>query len=266
LYFDSGRGKWVFNGDLVAATFQTATSGFRAEMSGAGAFPFWYGSGTKDLANALFAVDLSGNVIMRNATVQGRIVTSEGTGVRVDVGNDGTYLIWAGSGAKTDVNGIFWIKVNGTGFIKGDFFQGQIIESKFGSASSSTNIASLTATATGHNSAGKSVELTASGSAYLAMQGNTSTQPLTLQFTTRFGGAVLQQTVRTYGGMFLFDVGPSGETYYNVDFSAVTVHNLTTTGDRTYSTSIDVLALPSGTIMSASTDITLKTFENKLAS
>jgi hypothetical protein len=66
--------------------------------------------------------------------------------------------------------------------------------------------------------------------------------------------------------MFLFDVGPSGETYYNVDFSAVTVHNLATTGDRTYSTSIDVLALPSGNIVSANTSITLKTFENKLAS
>jgi hypothetical protein len=173
-------------------------------------------------------------------------------------------LIWVGSGAKNDVNGLFWIKTNGVGFIKGDFFQGQIIESMFGSASSSTTIGALTATAPGHSSAGKPVELTSNSSAYLAMQGDTSSQPLTLQFTTRFGGAVLQQTVRTYVGMFLFDVGSSGETYYNLDFNAVTVHNLATTGDRTYSTSIDVLALPSGNIVSARTDITIKTFENKL--
>lgn len=70
LYWDAPRSKVVFAGDMVAGTFQTATSGFRAEMSGSGSFPFWYGTGTKNLSNARFAVDGSGNVTMRNGNIQ----------------------------------------------------------------------------------------------------------------------------------------------------------------------------------------------------
>lgn len=173
LYWDAGRSKWVFTGDIVAATFQTATSGYRAEMSGAGSFPLWYGTGTKNTTNGLFYVDSAGNVVMRNATmndcsminagIQGRLVTDSGSGVRTEIYDDGTYLVWIGSGSKTDLNGLFWIKRNGTGFIKGDFFQGQIIETKSGSSNATTG--QLLANALGHNSAGKSIQITCSGSA-----------------------------------------------------------------------------------------------------
>lgn len=173
LYWDTGRNKWIYTGDIVAATFQTATSGYRAEMSGSGSFPLWYGTGTKNTTNGLFYVDSAGNVVMRNATmndcsmvnagIQGRLVTDSGSGVRTEIYDDGTYLVWIGSGSKTDVNGLFWIKRNGTGFIKGDFFSGQIIETKSGSANTTTG--QLLANALGHNSAGKSIQITCSGSA-----------------------------------------------------------------------------------------------------
>jgi len=173
LYWDNSRNKWIYAGDIVAATFQTATSGYRAEMSGSGSFPFWYGTGTKNSGNGLFYVDQAGNVVMQNATsydssmvnaaIQGRLVTDNGSGVRTEIYDDGTYLIWIGSGTKNDTNGLFWIKRNGTGFIKGDFFSGQIIETKSGSSNTTTG--QLLANALGHNSAGKPIQVTCSGSA-----------------------------------------------------------------------------------------------------
>jgi hypothetical protein len=265
MYFDTGTARWVYNGDLIAANFKTANSGYRAEM-GTGTWPFWYGTGTKNLANALFAVDTSGTVTLRNASVQGKIVTSEGTGIRVDVGNDGTYLLWAGTGAKTDVNGIFWIKANGQGFIKGDFFSGQIIESKFGAASSSTGVAALTASASGHDSAGKAVEITASGDVYLEMQGNTSGSVLILRATIRYGSTALRVTTHPFNGMYISDAGPSGVTYYGGSFGSSFVHQLATANNRNYSVQLEVLSIPSGSAQGGYTNLSIKTFENKLSS
>lgn len=67
LYWSAGTGKWTFTGDIVAGTFQTATSGIRAEMSGVGSFPFWFGSGAKNAQNALMYLDTAGNIFLKNA-------------------------------------------------------------------------------------------------------------------------------------------------------------------------------------------------------
>lgn len=260
LYWDSGRGKFVFNGDLVGANFQTATSGYRAEM-GTGSYPFWYGTGSKTLANALFAVDTSGSVTLRNASVQGKIVTSEGTGIRVDVGNDGTYLIWAGTGAKNDVNGLFWIKANGQGFIKGDFFSGQIIESQLGTVSNGNSIPA-TATAPTHNSAGKSVELSAAVSVYFRKTGNTASQLSLLTLTVKRGTTTLTTVPFTANGFFEAE---DGQTLYTGFMQTVVVDSSTTAGSRSYSATIAITggATPSSDVI---VNLTVKTFENKLAS
>jgi len=171
------QGTSVFQGNLTSTatitggTVRTASSGYRTEMSSSGSFPLWYGTGVKDSTNGLFFVDTSGNVTMRNATIQGFLRTSSTTGQRVEVGDDGTYLIWAGNGAKTDANGTFWIKTNGTGFVKGEFFQGQIIESKLNTATAS--FLPVTASVS-HLSAGKNVRVTGTGVFRLTMQGKKS--------------------------------------------------------------------------------------------
>lgn len=260
LYWDSGRGKFVFNGDLVGANFQTAISGYRAEM-GTGPYPFWYGTGTKNIANALFTVDNAGNVTLRNASVQGKIVTSEGTGIRVDVGNDGTYLMWAGSGTKNDVNGIFWIKANGQGFVKGDFFSGQIIESQLGTVSNGSSIPA-TATAPSHSSAGKPVEVSASVSVYFRKTGNTASQISQLTLTVKRGTATLTTVPFVATGFFEAE---DGQTLYTGFMQTVVVDSSTSAGNRSYSATVAITGgvTPSSNVI---VNLTVKTFENKLAS
>jgi hypothetical protein len=209
LYWDTGRNKWIYRGDIVAATFQTATSGYRAEMSGSGSFPFWYGTGTKNSGNGLFYVDQAGNVVMRDATmndctmvnagIQGRLVTDSGSGVRTEIYDDGTYLVWIGSGTKNDTNGLFWIKRNGTGFIKGDFFSGQIIETKSGSSNTTTG--QLLASALGHDSAGKPIQVTCSGSARGRTTGGDYSSVILYATGTvyRWGNVIAEFTVAAAG-------------------------------------------------------------------
>ncbi len=140
LYASSETGKLIYNGDMVAGTFQTATSGFRAEMTGTGMFPFWYGANAKTLENALFAVDTGGNVTMRNANIQGALVTSNGTGIRNEIVDDGTYLQWVGSSAKNDVNAIFYLKRNGNAFYSGDIRDGASSSSGYSVVTNQVNL------------------------------------------------------------------------------------------------------------------------------
>lgn len=144
LYWSAARSKWVFSGDIVAATFQTATSGYRAEMSGVGTIPFWYGTGAKNWANARFAVDLLGNVVMRNAdivnaaisgtlngvngTFSGSLNAASGTFVgvvsvvrgtkRIRIDPSSALPFWFGNnsiavGSQSQENGDFWIDDSG---------------------------------------------------------------------------------------------------------------------------------------------------------
>lgn len=62
-------------GTVTAGTFRTAASpAYRVEVTSEDAFPLWYGSGFKNVANARFYVDLFGNVGLNNATIQGSAV------------------------------------------------------------------------------------------------------------------------------------------------------------------------------------------------
>lgn len=259
LYWSASRSKWVFSGDIVAATFQTATSGYRAEMSGAGAFPFWYGTGTKNLANASFAVDVAGTVTIRNATVQGAFLSAVGNGNRVEINADSTYLIWAGSGAKTDANGTFWIKANGTGFIKGEFFQGEIIESKLGAVSNG-NAIPATATATGHSSAGKPVEVTGQVSVFFRKTGNTAGQAALFTLTLRRDGTNLVVAPFQATGFFEAE---DGQTLYTGFVTTSAVDTRTVVEARNYSA---ILAQTGGATPSTGViiNMTVKTYENKL--
>jgi hypothetical protein len=61
-------------GTLTANLIRTAASGNRVEVSNAGTFPLWFGTGTKNAANAKFYVDTSGNV-----KIEGEILAAQGT-------------------------------------------------------------------------------------------------------------------------------------------------------------------------------------------
>ena len=55
-------------GTVTAGTLQTATSGYRVEISDTGDFPIWYGIGAKTAENGLFYVETDGSVTI-NAVV-----------------------------------------------------------------------------------------------------------------------------------------------------------------------------------------------------
>ncbi len=257
LYFDAGRGKWLFGGDLVAATFQTATSGYRAEMSGTGTIPFWYGTGTKDWTTALFGVDNAGNVKIQNAQIQGRLVTDSGTGYRTEVYDDGTYLLWIGTGDKNDTNGMFWLKKNGTGFIKGQFFQGEIIETKFGVVNAS-DILPTSVYASNHSSAGKAVEITATTS--INYRSDVSgIYPAELRLQILRDGVV----IKTQSFYTMPIEGLGSFVIHSASVSVTAIDTSTSVGARNYEAVISHVSGPTPA-SNLIIDGTIKTFENKL--
>lgn len=106
--YDPVRGAWMWGGDMIAGTFQTALSGIRAEMSGKGYMPLWYGSGDKTWANAWFAVDTSGNVKIR-----GQVYATTGILNDVTINNDCTVLgtIYADQIVTPGTNSFSWVGV-----------------------------------------------------------------------------------------------------------------------------------------------------------
>lgn len=257
LYWDTGRSKWIYKGDLVAGTFQTALTGYRAEMSGVGTLPFWYGAGEKNWTNALFAVDSSGNVKLSNASVQGAFISASGTGYRVEINNDATYLIWAGNGAKTDANGIFWVKTNGTGYIKGEFIQGGIIESHLVQGTIS-GIGTTTLTIPNHQSAGNDVELTANISFNLVVNGNEPSNYVRINFFR--DGVSLGNRDILYFGQY---VPAQNKTYFSGSASVALI-DTTTAQATTYSYALEVSNTELGVSATGTTNIAFKSFENKL--
>lgn len=252
---------WVYSGSLVAATFKTARSGYRAEMSGVGTIPFWYGAGEKTWANALFAVDTSGNLKISNAQVQGAFVSAS-SGNRVEINNDATYMIWAGSGEKTDANGIFWIKSNGTGFIKGDFFQGQIIENKYAS-SSATNAANLSATISDHNSSGKLIDVKVNGFLQCSAPGSQAGKTLRASVAVTHSSGTILFYERVVNGVYDSEFG---RTEWYIDYPNFM--------SRTFAAGVNWFTLsvnysfsvnPTGGLTVVNNSCSISTFENKLA-
>lgn len=262
MYWDSERNKWIYKGDIVASTFQTALTGYRAEMSGVGDYPIWYGAGEKNSGNGAFWVDTAGNVKVANATmfncnIQGRLVTDSGTGVRSELYDDGTYLFWIGAGTKNDTNGTFWVKRNGTGFIKGEFFQGQILETRM-AAKDGGWPDSLTVT--GHNSAGQPVEITASNSVGYNSAGNTQSQNALFRMTVKRGGTTLGSSQFVAFGSFESEIN---QTIYSGSNIMIAVDTSTAVDTRSYTLELEKIAGPAEEAFSVAA-FTIKTFENKL--
>jgi len=182
IYFDNTEGRYVFDGNVEAQSFTGQVI-----------------NGANIVGGAITADKLSADAI-DGKTITGAVVqTSSGTGSRTVLADDGTYHIWAGSGTKTDANGTFWIKKDGTGFISGQFFQGEILENAYGE-----NSGQLSVTAANHGSKGNPVDVVGSigyGIGYTQASAPDDTGP-TLSWEIRRDTTVIKsgssQVIRTY--------------------------------------------------------------------
>lgn len=200
----------------------------------------------------------NGGIFTGNEFIGGKIVTDSGTGVRGEYWDDGTYLQWIGSGAKTDANGTFWVKRNGTGFIKGEFFQGEIIETRYGTISNSGQETAV-CNMVGHSSAGRTVEISGTFGATQSDTGDFSGDLRTATLSYRRGGVELaSQTVNAFG------VYTSGLNISRWQFNAAFSFLDTTTVDgQLYDYSVVItlnVGAPTNNVISANS----KTFENKI--
>jgi len=243
VYWDTGNQRYVFNGEIVAeaGTFTGTVSG--SSIIG----------GDINIGGGAFTVDNAGNLTATSADLVGGLTTSSGTGNRVEIGTDSTYDIWVGSGSKTDANGSFWIKPNGTGFISGQFFQGEIIETRYGSNNGGTP---LTATAVGHNSAGNTVEISGVVQGYITETGSLGGNQRTMTIT-------LKRDTTTVATRTLVAIGVYDSTFNNTRWTFNLAYNFLDT-DATDGQTYDYSISADVDVGSAITNIDFKTFENKL--
>jgi len=209
---------------------------------------------------------IAGDKILAGTEISGPIVTggllrTSASGMRVETTNDGDYLIWAGDGVKNDANGIYWIKKNGTGFIKSQFFQGQIIESKMGTGSSISG-AILTLTASNHNSSGFAVEVTATGYVSAKASGNQTSKSFIVRVSIKRNGLQIGSFDTRLAGSY---ESLETETYWSGNVGGTVIDTDSTSGIRTYTAEITMVGTVSPFSLIARSG-TIKTFENKLAS
>ena len=133
--------------------------------------------------------EISAPRIVGGDVIGSKVATAEGTGTRVELEDDGTYMQWIGTGEKTDLNALFYVKKNGTGFIRGDFFQGEIISSESNqNTSTGTSTAAIT-----HSSGGKSIKLDGSGSVNFNAVGDFQDQLVgSIEISIKRGGSTLR--------------------------------------------------------------------------
>ena len=229
----------------------------------------WKFNGGGTFTGTLSAPIINGGEINGGEITGAKVVTDSGTGVRGEYWDDGTYLQWIGSGAKTDTNGIFWIKRNGTGFIKGDFFQGEIIATV--SATNTGLGSSLSATSGSYTSAGKPVAINFNQTLTVTVQGDThSSQDFTCRVDIKRGATVIK-SVTIQPNRFNYPPSAGGQpgdldTEAVYDLSSFLVDNTTATGSRSYTIESTSLTSPTSPYTYYTDhEVSLYAQENKLA-
>lgn len=108
--------------------------------------------------NAVFTGSVTGGTIT-GGTITGATLQTASSGARAVIEDDGTYMLWLGSGTKNDTNAYMYVKkpVNGIveGFIQGSWLEGEIMEEHSASGSTSASVT--------HSSRGNTVTITYSG-------------------------------------------------------------------------------------------------------
>jgi len=202
-------------------------------------------SGTIAGDRLIAGTEINAPRIVGGDVIGSKVATAEGTTSRTEIEDDGTYMIWTGSGTKTDSNATFFVKKDGTGFVSGSFFAGQIIETKFNQGTDSVSVI--------HNSAGNQVEITISSNGSGTVIANNSPSPVgastyTLPYTVKRGSTTLEAGNVIVTRVVEYDA-PEGEyttrDYYN--FSTTVVDNGTASAAYTYSVVIGTIPLSTAT-------------------
>ena len=249
VYWDASKGRYVFNGEIVAqaGTFAGALNGATGTFSGL------LSGGSINIGGGSFQVSTSGNITQDGGYYRTADQYSANTRVLIDGRSTADYKIWVGTGQATDSNGLFWIKPDGTGFISKEFFQGEIIETRYGEGAGSLPI---TATAIGHNSAGNTVEVSGSMSAFSQASSNLGGNQREITLTVKRGSTVIG--TRSVSAVGQYD-SSFGVTLWSFSLSFTVIDNGASTG-ATYNYSVHA-SLDNG---SGNGNIEFKTFENKL--
>ena len=101
-------------GTVTAGTMKTASSGYRVEVSDAGDFPIWYGTGSKTAGNGLFYVKKDGSVFI-NAVVNAQAGSSiQSLDVQCSISNTIIYQN-APATAQTLASSLLYTYTNGSG-------------------------------------------------------------------------------------------------------------------------------------------------------
>lgn len=264
-------GRPPVNGDIFTQTRTDGTDSQARQYNGSSWVAVTLQVNGSIVASGTIAGDklIAGTEITAPRIVGGEIITNTGTGTRGEYYDDGTYLQWLGSGAKTDANGVFWIKRDGTGFIKGDFFQGEIIATV--SATNSANASTLTATSGSYVSAGKPVSINFSQTLTVTVQGDThASQDFSCTILIKRGTTTIK-SVTVQPSRFNYppsDGGQPGDldTEAVYDISSFLVDNTTATGSRTYTIESQSTASPTSPYTYYNDhEVSLYAQENKLA-
>ena len=142
----------ALDGQLITGTIlrTTASTSVPRVVIGDPSLPFWYGTGSISTANGTMYVNNSGTIYAKNMVIEGSSIfrgsldgvtgtfTTATTGQRVEIGSDGTYDLWAGTGTKNDTNASFYIKTNGSGLLRGQLLTGQVNVLKQATSTSTT--------------------------------------------------------------------------------------------------------------------------------
>ncbi len=255
MYYDTGTARWVYNGDLIAANFKTANSCYRAEM-GTGTYPFWYGTGTKNLTNALFAVDTAGNVTMQNAQFNGGTIRMIGaTAMSIESQTPfGPHNLLEWKGKK--VNGVNWDTGTNqpilSGLLKGNasyyysandevYFAGSILAGTLRNAQQSTQLASSADVETGfYTSNGGTITIKCSFSTSKGQSGAgscpVSSNPTGTMYLDRWNGSAWQQ-VASQAMVGVYQCSAESGEYiasWLLNGSFTYTDNLLTTANRRY--------------------------------
>ena len=135
----------IANGNTVSNELIFSASQFKLYDPNLGYNALYY-DGTKfNFTGAISASEIYGS----------KLATTSGTGFRVEIEDDGTYVAWAGEGPKNDTNADWYIKkkVNGVveGFIKGEWLEGELLHEQSSTGTITTSVT--------HASKGKPVKL-----------------------------------------------------------------------------------------------------------
>lgn len=221
--------------------------------------------------NDLFAQTISATGTITGAQLIGSKLstTTSNTAFRALIEDDGTYITWMGAGTKTDANGTFWIKKDGTGFISGKLFEGEIIETQVNSFySSASNFKTVSLT---HNSAGKPVEITFRSAITVHIAGNAVSDQSKLRMLVKIKRGSTTLHSESYPPNYVewlyepeVSINRTVFAFRDTDFI---FDELTTEGARTYTLEVSLTnSGTSGTVTIPSIRGSIKTNENKLAS